>query len=259
MLPVGELESTILHHFIRAGKLRRWLARPDCPQAIKECKVLFDKAYDSKVPDDAEINNDAETFHAKASQPVPPDLYQLVKESKVGLQARLKLRGIVYSTVSTHVGNSLIYFYPKGNMSSSPVPGSIKYIFSRKGEAATLAVQRQLPCIWDHGFIDPFSRYAHFPAQLYDSRLSDVLEEVKIEWVMCHFARWNISSEHAVVLSLSRVLPSFLLLLTWLIRRTTGLTTLLLFSLPLCNDLQLHCTRPPLHSTNCKIWDSCKQ
>jgi hypothetical protein len=208
MLPVGELESTILHHFIRAGKLKRWLSRPDCPQAIKECKVLFDKAYDSKVPDDAEINGDVETFHVKASQAVPSDLCQLVKKLKVGLQARLKLRGIVYSTVSAHVGNSLVYFYPKGNKSSSPVPGSIKYIVSRKGEA-TLAVRRQLPCNRNQGFVDPFSRYAHFPARLYDSRLSDILEEVKTEWVMCHFARWNISSEHAVVLSLSRVLHLF--------------------------------------------------
>nr|OBZ69640.1 hypothetical protein A0H81_10344 [Grifola frondosa] len=39
----GQLESTMLQSFIQGGKLRRWLARPDCSPAIKECNRLLHK------------------------------------------------------------------------------------------------------------------------------------------------------------------------------------------------------------------------
>jgi len=55
---LGQLESTMLFSFIRAGKLRCWLSRPDCPPVIKECKALFDKAYAPKVHDDIQVDID---------------------------------------------------------------------------------------------------------------------------------------------------------------------------------------------------------
>ena len=65
------------------------------------------------------------------------------------------------------------------------------------------AVQRQLPARQD--VVDPFEPYIHFPAKLYSSGMGDALEIVEVDWIMCHFARWQMSSEHVVVLSLSRV------------------------------------------------------
>jgi hypothetical protein len=41
----GELETTMLHSYLKGSKLRTWLTRPDCPPAIKECKVLLDQVY----------------------------------------------------------------------------------------------------------------------------------------------------------------------------------------------------------------------
>ncbi|KAG2064014.1 hypothetical protein BDR04DRAFT_1036466 [Suillus decipiens] len=38
----GKLENTMLLSYIKAARLRCWLARPDCPPAIQECGVLFD-------------------------------------------------------------------------------------------------------------------------------------------------------------------------------------------------------------------------
>ena len=112
---------------------------------------------------------------------------------------------VMYSTQTVHQGNSLIYFYPNGIWSSSPIPGSIKYIFTQGGRKPTFAVRRQLPRLPEDGSVDPFSKYPHFPAKLYCSQLSDILEEVKVDWIMCHYARWEMSSEHAVVLALSKV------------------------------------------------------
>jgi hypothetical protein len=203
---LGQLESTLLQTWIRAGKLRRWLGRSDCPPVIKECKRLFDKAYGSRSDADDGSGREILPEFKRASQHVPEDLKSLVKSSQVMLQPRFEsCDNVMYSTQSVHQGNSLIYFYPNGNRSSSPIPGSIKYIFIQEGHKPTFAVRRQLPRLPEDGIVDPFSKYPYFPAKLYHSQLSDVLEEVKIDWVMCHYARWEMSSEHAVVLILSKV------------------------------------------------------
>ncbi|KAG2059885.1 hypothetical protein BDR06DRAFT_848123, partial [Suillus hirtellus] len=44
----GELETTMLHLFIKTSKIRCWLSCPDCPPAIQECKFLFDNMYAPK-------------------------------------------------------------------------------------------------------------------------------------------------------------------------------------------------------------------
>ncbi|KAH9940334.1 hypothetical protein B0H21DRAFT_659818, partial [Amylocystis lapponica] len=157
--------------------LRRWLSRPDCPPALRECKVLFDKV-----------------FHG-ADTPVEDEAIM----SAVTLAARLKHRGVIFTRHSTHVGNSLVFFYPEGDRTRRrPVPGSIKYVFDGK-----FAVQRQIP-VYD-GTTDPFRHYPGFPAKLYSADLSTTLEVVEVEWVTGHYARWLMPSGKVVVLSLSRV------------------------------------------------------
>ena len=53
--------------------------------------------------------------------------------------------------------------------------------------------------------VDPFKPYPHFPAKLYSSSIHDTLEVVHVDWVLCHFAQWQMSSDHVVILSLSQV------------------------------------------------------
>lgn len=118
------------------------------------------------------------------------------------LHARLHHRNIVYSRSSTHLGNSLVFFFPGGDRRAKPVPACIKYIYGKHG-ALALAVQRQLPA--PAGTLDPFARYPYFPAKLYSCNLSNTLEIVKVDWIMCHFARWQLSSKLSVVLILSQV------------------------------------------------------
>jgi hypothetical protein len=202
ILAIGQLEGTILQAFIKAANLRRWLSRPDCPAVIKECKRLFDKAYNQKGDDYGpnEYLFEADNIATKVS--VPNDLQPLLAEKKVGLRARFKHDGIVYARSSTHVGNSLVHFYPDGCKSSTAVPGSIKYIFDGC-DGISFAVQRHFDA--DPGTSDPFALYPDFPAKLYSTTLSDKLEIVKVEWIKSHFARWRMSSEHVVVVSLSKV------------------------------------------------------
>jgi hypothetical protein len=132
----------------------------------------------------------------------PEDLRLLVTESRIVLRARFTHDGVVYARSSTHLGNSLIFFYPRDDKSSPPIPGSIKYIFDTR-DGTAFAVQRHL--MPEPGTIDPFALYPDFPARLYSTSLNDTLEMVKVGWITSHFARWQISPEHVVVLSLSKV------------------------------------------------------
>lgn len=219
------MEATLLHSFVKAGNLKRWLNRPDCPAAIKECKAVFDKAYSQKAASSEGIGFEGEdtSVHAnRRPRAVPPALSHLVVDREVFLQARIKLFGIFYAAATTHLGNSLVMFYPDGNRSSSPIPASIKYIFS-KGDETFFAVERQLPRRLDDSSIDPFAKYPHFPAVLYQVQMSTELEKIKLDWIAGHYARWIMPNGYAVVLPLSKVNISRLLQFASNHKKFTGL------------------------------------
>ncbi|KAG1828002.1 hypothetical protein EV424DRAFT_1304658, partial [Suillus variegatus] len=160
-----------------------WLSQPDCPPAIRECKFLFDNI----------------------AVAVPEDLYALIKRHTAVICARLKFDGVFYSRASTHVGNSQIFFYPQGDRLSSPVPGSIQHIYAMPAGELVFAVCKLLPLDCHDQIIDPFAMYPPFPAKMYSSSFSSHLENVKVSWVVSHFARWVVSTDTVVILSLSRV------------------------------------------------------
>jgi hypothetical protein len=195
----GMLESTLMRTYIRSSNLKRRLSSSGCPEVLRQCKVLLDKAFGIHNEEDEE---DEETYTSPLVTP-PPDLVPLINADKVILRARLRDKNVIYARSSTHVGNSLVHFYSGGSTSSPAVPGSIKYIFRTSDGPFTFAVHRQLPVSDDTP--DPFRHYPHFPAKLYSSSLSDRLELVQVDWVMAHFARWQSSELHAVVVSLSKV------------------------------------------------------
>jgi len=93
-----------------------WLGRLDCPPAIKQCKLLFDKAY-APWQDDHVNSGDhsGDRLQSSSSCPstVPADLHHLVKQSKVVLHAWLVRDQVVYARSSTHLGNSLVILFGK--------------------------------------------------------------------------------------------------------------------------------------------------
>jgi hypothetical protein len=137
----GEMETTMVHMFIKAGKLKWWLARLDCPPVIKECKILFDKAYAPKIHDVSEIDDDRDSVFVETlfadDHPAPcvvmDELRHFTKKAKAIMCARLRHCGIIYAISSTHLGKSLIHFYPHGDRSKSPILGCIKFIFEQQG------------------------------------------------------------------------------------------------------------------------------
>ncbi|KAI9463750.1 hypothetical protein HD554DRAFT_2206411 [Boletus coccyginus] len=186
----GELEITMLQSYLKATRLRGWLSHLQCPPTIQECKILLDHAYGSKEAchhiDEYPLNDSVRVPDTAKQTPVLEDLFRLTHQCIAVLHAHLKREGVIYSRSSMHIGNSLVLFYPKGDYNSSPVPGSIKYIYGSNG-ILTFTVQRQRPLLHG-GQCDPFATYVHFPAKLYSSTVSDDLEIVKLSWVVSHFA-----------------------------------------------------------------------
>lgn len=202
----------MLQSFLKGGKLRRWLSNPSCPPTVKKMKQFFDRSFTHNIDDtlgtwndDPSLDTPCENTHSrqiKHLSQIPEELQPLTRNGISQLRARVHHNGYIYSTSSAHLGNSLVYFYPGGNRQSSPVPASIKYIFTREG-SILYAVQRQLNI--SEGTLDPFKAYPHFPAKLYSTQLSQSIEAVNPEWVMCHYARCDITESTAVVLALSQV------------------------------------------------------
>ena len=206
------MESTLLTSFFKASKIKRWLANPQNSSIMKQNKSLFDKTYSpgafNKNSETIELmdDDDVSAKFLEASS-APKIVQQLLYPGKtrVRLHTRFKCHGLVYSVSKTHEGNSQILYYPDGNTSSKPVIGIITFIYSEKTKSMiqpAAAVQRLAPVNGDSP--DPFSKYPHWPAQLY-YRDSSTYERVQPDWVHGHFARWNINTTHMVAVSLNRV------------------------------------------------------
>ncbi|KAI1782701.1 hypothetical protein LXA43DRAFT_905041, partial [Ganoderma leucocontextum] len=169
--------------------LRRWLSRPNCPDVIRRCKTLFDKLYGEKQDRTAHIQ---ELAFADDDSSKP----------HVILHARYRADGVIYARAETHLGNSLILFYPQGVRTSSAIPGSIQYIYSVDGHLRFAVRPYSALAL---GSLDPFVRYPDFPARTWSTQGTNTLEEVEVSWVFCHFAQYSISDAHVVVLALSQV------------------------------------------------------
>jgi hypothetical protein len=194
----GELEPTLLRSFLHAAKLRQWIGRQDCPGFIKECKMVFDRAFAIE-----KVCVGVDTLPSLAYGPVPKELRGLIKEHEIAFRAQRRAGSVVFARSSTHLGNSLILFYPGGDTCLELVPGSIQHIVSPVSKPPFYIVRRQLPL--PSPIVDPLIRYPYFKAKIYSSEMGVDLEIVYIDWVVSHYARWNVTSEHSVVLNLSRV------------------------------------------------------
>ncbi|KAJ7265279.1 hypothetical protein C8J57DRAFT_1005151, partial [Mycena rebaudengoi] len=174
----GEMEATILKSWMRGANLRRWLRRPDCPAVISEFKRLFDLAFTRRNFRDEETP----------------------KPGKDRESAHHTYKGRNFSRASTHLGNSLVLYYPAN--STTPIPGSIQKIEVVDNEAF-FYIRRQAPLPPDK--YDPFSRFPHFPATTYSSKMvNGSCDRVHPSKVHSHFARFEFSDDRAVVLDLSR-------------------------------------------------------
>jgi hypothetical protein len=178
------MESTLLHPFSKAKNLKHWLAKPNCPAVIQECKTLFDKIYAQKVSEVDIVKGGVDADVGGVAKNIPADLYVLFGslEHRAVMCTRICYNGVIYATSQTHIGNSWVQYYSHGNRFSL-VAGSIKYIYQEQGKFI-LAIQRQLPV--NGSASNAYAIYPHFPAKFHSYQLSPELEQVQTEWIYSH-------------------------------------------------------------------------
>ncbi|TFK72422.1 hypothetical protein BDN72DRAFT_869515 [Pluteus cervinus] len=199
----GQEEATMLHTYLQAASLRRWVAQRDCPVAIQEIKSLFDRIYGTPtdINNDGKISSNEESpEHTSSHDRIPPHLNGLVPAGSK-LRAHFRHQGINYSRASTHLGNSLIeYHLDEGG---AIVPGSIQHIYTDKNNHTVFLVRQQE--LAPAHTPNPFSPYSRFPAKIYSTSLSPSLKRVEPKHIFCHYARFDIDENHCVILSLHKV------------------------------------------------------
>ena len=124
---IGQMESTLLISFLKASRLQQWLSNPQSPPIFQEIKTVFDKIYKSTHSYNDPCNDDPTHQALDISTPktILHDLKAMlnVSQTKIYLRAHIKIQGICYTCSETHVGNSLVHFYPNGDWGKSCIPG----------------------------------------------------------------------------------------------------------------------------------------
>jgi len=180
------MEATLAKSFVKGANLRRWLNRKDCPELVRALKDIFNKSFKSA--------------QQQLSGQEEPQTYPSLDSFDC---AHYTYKGVNYSRAQTHLGNSLVKFYPSSS-STEAVVGSIQRIDIQQGHPF-FYIQRQEP-LPPHKY-DPFRRYPWFFAKMYSSKMSSgLLDVVPASGILSHVARYNCSGDRAVILTLSRVL-----------------------------------------------------
>ncbi|THU90391.1 hypothetical protein K435DRAFT_616328, partial [Dendrothele bispora CBS 962.96] len=177
----GILESTIMKTLARTANIRRWLRRPECPEAVKQLKVLFDKCFIPANATPAQEN----------------------REMKGTQRAYAKHNGVNFSGVHTHSGNSHIIYRSVGYR--SPVAGQIQVIENHptsRGTEIRVRVRAFLPLRMP--LSDPFLLYPHLQATTYSTELSMKEDTINLEDIVAHAARFDYSHGRSVLVNLSR-------------------------------------------------------
>ncbi|GAW07623.1 serine threonine protein kinase [Lentinula edodes] len=238
----SEFEGTMSQAFCKGAAFRRWLMRPDCPDLLKFCAYLLDKAYgydkrsemsqdnepswDDEAAEDDEHQNeeDLNVFHTneliknkgsctplsntntrqQASVKLPTKLAQKIGNPTPTCYLQVPApKGFYGTDKSIAIGNSYVCYRPKDGSTGEWVVGQIRYIFDLKG-VTNMAIVRSKPFVAP--ISDPFAEYviAGFEARTISSYFSQDYDVVAMDSILGHAARWELSSDVAVVLCLSR-------------------------------------------------------
>ncbi|KAF9261329.1 hypothetical protein L218DRAFT_870279 [Marasmius fiardii PR-910] len=168
----------------RTANIRHWLRRPDCPEAVKQLKRLFDKCF---VPVNA---------------PTEP---QLPREVKGPERAHVSHLGVNYSQSRTHEGNATIFYRPTPDSTPPPIAGQIQSIENVRVGANTMIKLHVVPYKpLSKALYDPFVRYPHLDAKTYSSELASTEHVIGLDGIVSHAARFDFSRGRSVFLNLSR-------------------------------------------------------
>ena len=196
--------------------MKSWSSNPDCSTIIRECRSVYDKFFPDVAEQftgtdedvrmegpDHDVEGDEVIDEKRArKKPVPECLRSLLPLSSTVFFSRRVYNGVLYSTAACHSGNSLVLIRRDGSRSESIVPAVIEHICLNEHGEVILIVRRYMPL---DNTLDPFRFYPDFPARVFSASLASELWSVKLQRIVCHFARYRIRSDVIVVLSLAKV------------------------------------------------------
>lgn len=213
--PTGQLETSIHEQFIAFSRVKLWSSRPDCPAIIRECRSIYDRLYPDnaarpivdddvrmKGPEDEE-DDEWNPRRCRRRIALPRHLQGLLLVSSTVRYARHLHNGVLYSITACHVGNSLVLVHPGGASSKESVPGIIEDICLNEHDEIVYVVRLYTTSRSD--LRDPFRFYPDFPARAYSADLSAKRCIIRPQWVVGHFARYQLRPDVIAVLSLSKV------------------------------------------------------
>lgn len=175
------MEATIIKTATRTANIRRWLRRPDCPEAIRQLKVMFDKCF----------------------KPVNGTVKEANRPHKGSRRAYVQWDSAIFSPSKTHSGNATIIYQP--SPAEKPIGGVIQEIRNvRTMNGLTIEVHvrpfKSLPT----SLYDPFSRYPHLSAKSYSSTLQEEAHIITLDAIVAHAARFDYTYNRTVLVNLSR-------------------------------------------------------
>ena len=133
----GPLEQTLLWTFTKGTNIQWWLRWEDCPEVLWQFKLFFNKAFSCESPEEKSSGKLTEIAHVRHN-------------------------GVNLLCATTHLSNSLIFYYPSLT-ATLLIIGSIQNITTNRS-GTQLAVKPQGPC--PPNIYDPFIQYPWFPARI---------------------------------------------------------------------------------------------
>lgn len=144
------------------------------------------------MPSDYELDKKSE---------LPPDIVPLIGKTNVRCFSRVFTpKGFYTIPTEAGVGNSYICFAPFPSEGVEWVAGQIHHIFEQRG-SLYMVIKRSIDLSLTAP--DPFA--AGFQAKMVSTAFSDQFEVIEATRILAHTARWNLTSEIAVVLNLCAV------------------------------------------------------
>lgn len=177
----GEMEATIIKSITRTANIRRWLRRPDCPEAVRQLKVMFDKCF----------------------KPLNGTVKEDNRPQKGSRRAYAKWDSANFSPSKTHSGNATIIYRP--SPAKNPIGGviqEIRNVDTTSGFTIEVHVRpfESLPA----SLYDPFSRYPYLSAKSYSSTLREKADIIALDAIVAHAARFDYTHNRTVLVNLCR-------------------------------------------------------
>jgi hypothetical protein len=173
------MEATIIKSVTRTANIRRWLGRPDCPEAVCQLKVMFDKCF----------------------KPANGMVKQENRPTKGSTRAHAKLDSTNFSRSKTHPGNATIIYRPSPD--ERPIAGVIQEIHNETNSSLIRLHVQPFESLPKHLY-DPFLRYPHLSAKTYSSTLREEADVISLDAIVSHAARYDYTHNRSVLVNLCR-------------------------------------------------------